>query len=94
MEEHKHLTGSGRFPCRGGGCRHRDSGWFLYYDDKEFRLIFECDSNSAEHDLEIVGKWGDGSEIDKMRPDIQKWERAEERRRNKAMGIERAGAGR
>jgi hypothetical protein len=72
----KILSGMGRFPVPGGGCRHKDSGWFLYYDDEEFRLVFECEDDD-QHDLEITGKWNDGSPIAKMRLVIERWKRDE-----------------
>ena len=75
----KGLSGSGRFPCKGGGCKHKDSGWFLYFNDEGYRFYFECEDNPEEHDQEVFGKWGDGSKIDLLHEQILVWYADQER---------------
>ena len=64
------VMGGGRFPCKGGGCRHQNSGWFIYFDAEEYLFIFECEENPEEHDIRISGRWDDGSPISKMKREI------------------------
>jgi hypothetical protein len=78
------LTGSERFPCKNGGCRHKDSGWFLYFDDEGYSFYFECEDNPYEHDIELFGKWGDGSPIDLQHKRILSLSRKQDKDRARA----------
>lgn len=63
MENMKMLYGSGNLVKNPNKCRHKDCGWFLYFNDKEYSYIFECEVNPDDHDFEFVGKWGVKNEI-------------------------------